>query len=67
MPTIIDLQRIDESGIFSLPEGLSFDDVEAVLLNGSPVKEEKYAVVANRTAIDVFESDALSTVSVILY
>jgi len=66
MTKVIILQRIDESGVFTLPEGLTFEAVDIILLNGIPVKEGKYAAVSNGTAIDVFESNSNSVVSVIL-
>lgn len=66
MTKIIILQRIDESGVFTLPEGLTFEAVDMILLNGSPVKKRKYAAVSNGTAVDVFEANSNSIVSVIL-
>jgi hypothetical protein len=63
---VIILQRIDESGIFWLPAGVTFEMVDMILLNGVPVESGKYAVVDNGTGIDVFESDSYAVVSVIL-
>ncbi|MDF2568850.1 MAG: hypothetical protein K0R55_454 [Sporomusa sp.] len=66
MGKVVILDRIEPSGIFILPQGLTFEVVDVILLNGIPVKDGKYAAVSNGAAIDVFESNLRSVVSVIL-
>ncbi|QDR83032.1 hypothetical protein [Sporomusa termitida] len=66
MGKIIELIRADESGVYALPEGLSFDSVDVILLNGNPVAEGRYAIVANNTAVDIFDAQDDSVVTVIL-
>lgn len=66
MGKVVILNRIDQSGVFVLPGGLTFEAVDVILLNGIPVEKGKYAAVSNGTAIDVFGSNLDSVVSVIL-
>lgn len=66
MEKIVILQRRDEAGMFCLPAGLTLELIDVILLNGVPVETGKYAVVADKTAIDVLPADGNAIVSVIL-
>ena len=66
MEKIVILQRMDEAGMFWLPAGLPLELIDVILLNGVPVEAGKYAVVADKTAIDVLPADGNAIVSVIL-
>jgi hypothetical protein len=65
-PAEIVLIRADEPGVYALPDELTFDDVETILVNGEPVKEGRYAIVADNTAVDIFDAKDTSVVTVVL-
>ncbi|HWR43230.1 hypothetical protein [Sporomusa sp.] len=68
MAKIIKLKRADESGVYALPIGCgwTFDAVQAVLVNGKIIAEDRYAIVAKNTAVDIFDAKDDSVVTVIL-
>ncbi len=66
VPGEIILIRADESGVYALPEGMNFDSVQTILVDGKPVIEARYAIVANNTAVDIFDAQTDSVVTVIL-
>ncbi len=66
MGKIIELIRADKSGIYILPAGLSFDSVDVILVNGNPVDEGRYTILANNTAVDIFDAQDNSVITVIL-
>ena len=59
------LFRIDSSGIFAIPDGMSSKDIQSVLVNGKTISENEYAITENGN-IDIFGADENSVVSVLL-
>lgn len=68
MAKIVKLVRADKSGVYALPDGLgwTFNDVLTILANGKPVSEGRYAIVANNTAVDIFDAKDDTIVTVVL-
>ena len=66
MSKVIKLDRADESGVYALPDGLTFDAVQIILVDGMPVTEGRYAIVANKTAVDIFDAKDATIVTVVL-
>jgi len=66
MSQVIKLDRADESGVYALPDGLTFDAVQIILVDGMPVTEGRYAIVANKTAVDIFDAKDATIVTVVL-
>ncbi len=68
MAKIVKLIRADKSGIYALPEGCgwTFDVVQAILIDGKPVKKGRYAIVADNTAVDIFDAKDNSVITVVL-
>ncbi|QDR80466.1 hypothetical protein [Sporomusa termitida] len=68
MAKIIKLIRADKSGVYALPEGCgwTFAVVQSISVDGKPVKEGRYAVDADNTAVDIYDAKDNSVVTVIL-
>jgi len=66
MSKVIKLDRADESGVYALPDGLTFNAVQIILVDGMPVTEGRYAIVANKTAVDIFDAKDATIVTVVL-
>jgi hypothetical protein len=68
MAKIIKLIRADKSGVYTLPEGggWTFDVVQTILVDGKPVKEGRYAIVADKMTVDIFDAKDDSVVTVVL-
>lgn len=60
---MIILQKVDQSGVYALPAGITASGIAAVLLNGEPTG---YVPVKDGTEIDVPLARSESTVTVIL-
>ncbi|MDR3560305.1 MAG: hypothetical protein P4N59_02525 [Negativicutes bacterium] len=58
---IVQLHRVDFSGVYALPEGVWLKDV---LLDGQPAK---YVLVKNGTEVDVWAARANSRVEAVIY
>jgi|GEM_PF-1069191 len=61
-----ELRRADEAGVYALPDGMTFDAVQTILVDGMPVTDGRYAIVANNTAIDIFDVKDATVVTVVL-
>lgn len=59
----ISLFRVDQSGVFALPDGKTAADIREVLLDGKPTE---YVPVKDGTEIDVPLSRLNSTITAIL-
>ena len=68
MAKIVKLIRADKSGVYALPEGFgwTFDNVLTILIDGKPAAEGRYAIVADNTAVDIFDAKADTVVTVVL-
>ena len=60
---MIVLQKIDQSGVYALPTGVTASNIATVLLNGEPTG---YVPVKDGTEIDVPLARSESTVTAIL-
>ena len=60
----VQLIRIDNSGIFVLPNDLTFNDVRALYLNDMQISpEDGNCAIVNEQNVDVFYSDMNSVVT----
>lgn len=66
MTGIIQLSRAEKSGVYALPDGLTFDAVQTILVNGEPVADDRFAIVAKNTSVDIFDSKEDTVVTVVL-
>ncbi|MGL5512055.1 MAG: hypothetical protein ACRDBM_02295 [Sporomusa sp.] len=66
MSKVIKLSRADKSGVYALPDGMTFDDVQTILVDGMPVADGRYAIVAKDTAVDIFDAKDDTVVTVVL-
>lgn len=62
----VTLKRVDQSGVYALPDSLTADQVQILLLNGNVVPDDRYVVVKDSTEIDVFDADPAAVVTAIL-
>lgn len=68
MAKIIKLIRTNKSGVYAPPDGCgwTFDNVLIILVDGKPAAEGRYAIVANNTAVDIFNAKEDTVVTVVL-
>lgn len=61
------LNRIDESGVFALPGGVTFDQVKVLLHNSTPIHpEQENCVILDSEKVDVIESNEFSAVMALI-
>lgn len=63
---MIDLIRIEDSGVWALPSGYSWDNVVTVYLDGKEIFEDVDFMKVHDGDIDVFRTQKTSTVSALM-
>lgn len=58
----ITLNRVDQSGVYALSQGITSDQIKVLLLDGYVVSEERFVFVKGDTEVDIFDATVDSVV-----
>lgn len=60
------LSRVDFSGDYVLPDGMTFTNVEEVYINGQPVNRSRVTLIYMNTGIDIWDAQLNSVVTALV-